>query len=224
MVTTGGQLLLILTSRDARTAAQLAQASGLSAADTLRQLQQLLDEGFVVVGDDTDVRVYRLTPKRVQADAPDLHPHVLLVEDDLVVRELVTEVLEEAGYAVIAATVPVDAVALLERLSFDLVITDGFSKQASAIFTRTHDVLQEARVTPVALFSAHTLELEQARAAGFATPSPGRSRSTRCSGRSECWLALDAPSAARCASDIASSGIRMNVELSRPRNELAGAC
>lgn len=167
MVTTGGRLLLILTSRDARTAAQLAQASGLSPADTLRELQRLLDEGFVVVGDDTDVRVYRLTPKSVPADAPDLHPHVLLVEDDLVVGELVAEVLEEEGYAVIAATVPVDAVALLERVSFDLVITDGFSRAAAAVFTNTDDVLRAAGVTPVALFSAHALELEQARAAGF---------------------------------------------------------
>jgi hypothetical protein len=37
----------------------------------------------------------------------------------------------------------------------------------SSILTSTHDVLQEAGVTPVVLFSAHTLELEQAQAAGF---------------------------------------------------------
>jgi CheY-like chemotaxis protein len=167
VATNGGRLLLILTSRDAQTAAQLAQASGLSPAEVLRQLQGLLDEGFIVAGDDTAVRVYRLTPKGAPPDARDLRPHILLVEDDLVVRELVVGLLENEGYAVIAAAVPVDAAALLERVRFDLVITDGFSHAAAAIFTSTRDVLQGAGVTPVALFSAHTLELEQARAAGF---------------------------------------------------------
>jgi CheY-like chemotaxis protein len=113
------------------------------------------------------VAVYRLTPRGVQPDALDLHQHILLVEDDLVLREMVVEVLEEEGYAVIASAVPVDAVALLGRVRFDLVITDGFSRLASAVFTNTHAVLRNAGVTPVALFSAHTLELAQAQAAGF---------------------------------------------------------
>jgi CheY-like chemotaxis protein len=167
MATNGGRLLLILTSRDAQSAAQLAQASGLSPAETLRQLQRLLDEGFIIAADDMDVTVYRLTPKDVQPDAPDLHPHILLVEDDLVIRELVVELLEDEGYAIIASAVPVDAAALLERVSFDLVITDGFSRTASAVLLSADAVLSEAGVTPVALFSAHTVDLEQAQAAGF---------------------------------------------------------
>jgi CheY-like chemotaxis protein len=167
VVANGGRLLLILTSRDAQTAAQLAQATGLSPAETLRQLRGLLDEGFIVAGDDTAVRVYRLTPKAVQPDAADPRPHILLVEDDLMVRELVVEMLEDEGYAVITATTPEDAVALLERVSFDLVITDGFSEAPAAVFASTRDVLQGAGVTPVALFSAHTLKPEQAQAAGF---------------------------------------------------------
>ena len=167
MATNGGRLLLILTSRDAQSAAQLARASGLSPAETLRRLRGLLAEGFIVAGDDTDVRVYRLTPKGAQLDAADVRPHILLVEDDLVLREMVVGLLEDEGYAVIASAVPVDAAALLRRVSFDLVITDGFSKASAAVFTSTHAVLQGAGVTPVALFSAHTLELEQARAAGF---------------------------------------------------------
>ena len=167
MVANSGRLLLILTSRDVQTAAQLAEASGLNPEETLRQLQGLLDEGFIVVGDETAVRVYRLIPKVARLDALDLHPHILLVEDDLMVQELVVGVLEDEGYAVIAATIPVDAVALLEHISFDLVITDGFSKAADAVFTSTQDVLQHAGVAPVVLFSAHTLRLEQAQEAGF---------------------------------------------------------
>jgi CheY-like chemotaxis protein len=167
MATNGGRLLLLLTSRDARSAAQLAQASGLGPAETLKQLQRLLDEGFIIAADDTAVRVYRLTPKRMQPDALTPHRHILLVEDDLVLREMVVELLEDEGYAVIVAAIPVDAAALLERVTFDLVITDGFASAPSAVFTSTHPVLQAAGITPVALFSAHTLHLEQARAAGF---------------------------------------------------------
>jgi len=52
MVAHGARLLLILTSRDAQSAEQLATASTLSPAETLRQLQRLIDQGFVIVGDD----------------------------------------------------------------------------------------------------------------------------------------------------------------------------
>jgi CheY-like chemotaxis protein len=167
VATNGSRLLLILTSRDAQTAAQLAQASGLSPAETLRRLQGLLADGFIIAADDTDVRVYRLSPKGVRPEALDPHQHILLVEDDLMVRELVVGLLEDEGYAVIAAPIPADAVAILGRVSFDLIITDGFSGAPAAVFASTRDMLREAGVTPVALFSAHTLELEQARAAGF---------------------------------------------------------
>ncbi len=102
-----------------------------------------------------------------RADEPDPDRRILVVEDDLALRELVVTVLEDEGYAVIAARVPLDAAALLEQVRFDLVITDGFSRTGSAVFTSTADVLQAAGATPVALFSAHTLELDAARAAGF---------------------------------------------------------
>ncbi len=168
MVAHGARLLLILTSRDAQSAEQLATASTLSPAETLRQLQRLIDQGFVIVGDDAGgVAVYRLTPMGGRADEPDPDRRILVVEDDLALRELVVTVLEDEGYAVIAARVPLDAAALLEQVGFDLVITDGFSRTGSAVFTSTADVLQAAGATPVALFSAHTLELDAARAAGF---------------------------------------------------------
>jgi PleD family two-component response regulator len=135
MATDGGQLLRILISRDAQTAAQLARASGLSPAESLRRLQGLLADGFIIAADDADVRVYRLSPKGVQPGALDPHQHILLVEDDLMVRELVVGLLEDEGYAVIAAAIPADAAALLERVGFDLVITDGFDSAGSAILS-----------------------------------------------------------------------------------------
>ena len=163
-----GRLLLILVSRDARTAAQLSADSGLSPAETLRQLRQLTGQGFVVVGQpDAGPAVYRLAPKDARAEGTDAPRQILFVEDDLALRNLVVFILEDEGYAVIGAEVPVDAVTLLEHVTFDLVITDGFSRTEAAVLTSTADVLRKAGATPVMLFSAHTVEVDEARAAGF---------------------------------------------------------
>jgi CheY-like chemotaxis protein len=163
-----GRILLILISRDVQTAAQLAADSGQSPAETLRHLGQLTDQGFIVVGHpDAGPAVYRLVLKDARAEGIDAPRRILLVEDDLVLRDLVVLILEDEGYAVIGAEIPVDAVTLLEHATFDLVITDGFSETASAVLTSTADVLREAGVVPVALFSGYTIGLEAAQAAGF---------------------------------------------------------
>ena len=163
-----GRLLLILVSRESQTAAQLAADSGLSPAEALRQLRQLTDHGFIVVGHpDGGPAVYRLAPKDARAEGTDAPGRVLFVEDDLALRNLIVFVLEDEGYAVIAAEVPVDAVKLLEHVRFDLVITDGFSRTEVAVLANAADVLLGAGVTPVVLFSVHTIDVEAARAAGF---------------------------------------------------------
>ena len=168
MTTHGARLLLILTSRDTQSAAQLTATGPESPSETLRELRRLVEWGFVVVVDDeAGVAVYRLTPTSGRADQSDPTRRILVVEEDLVLRELVVMVLEDEGYAVIAARVPLDATALLEQIRFDLVMTDGFSKTRAAVLTSTADVVRAAGETPVVLFSAHTVELDAARAAGF---------------------------------------------------------
>jgi CheY-like chemotaxis protein len=162
-----GHLLLILTSRDVQSAADLAAASGQSATDTVRSLGRLVDQGFLVVGDQSGTAIYRLKPKAEQSSVSDLPEHILLIEDDVMISKLVVTVLEDEGYAVVVCLTPLDAMALLDRLSFDLVITDGFSKEPGAVFVNTADLIRSAGVTPVALFSAHRLDLERTRAAGF---------------------------------------------------------
>ena len=92
---------------------------------------------------------------------------VLFVEDNLALRNLVVFILEGEGYAVIGVEVPVDAVTLLKHVTFDLVITDGFSKTEAAVLANTADVRREAQATPVMLFSAHTVDVDVARAGGF---------------------------------------------------------
>ena len=164
----GGRLLLVLVSADVQTAAQLTATSGLSAAQTLRELVRLVERGFVVVHDPAGtVAVYRLNAKGVRTEAGEPRRRILLIEDDAAVQEMMQLLLEEEGYAVVVSRSPADATALLEAVAFDLVITDGFSKVARAVVTNTLDVLAAAGATPVALFAAHRMDLDELRVAGF---------------------------------------------------------
>jgi CheY-like chemotaxis protein len=168
MIGNGGKLLLLLAQQDTQTAAELAAGSQLSPAETLQQLTHLRDQGFIVVSpDDTTPTVYRLAPKPISLNELDPHQRILLVDDDAGIQELVTAILEDDGYAVVAATTTVDAAALLDHVTFDLVITDGFSQAAGAIFVNAADLLDAARGTPVALLTAHRVDLDAALAAGF---------------------------------------------------------
>jgi DNA-binding response OmpR family regulator len=83
------------------------------------------------------------------------------------IRDLVVDVLEHEGYTVTASVTPMEAARLLDQVDFDLVITDSFSTLPSSSFVSTADVVRSAGLTPVALFSAHTHDLDVAKAAGF---------------------------------------------------------
>jgi CheY-like chemotaxis protein len=167
LVTHGAQILLNLTSHDAQSAAQLIQASTFSPAETLEQLQRLLDQGFIILVGPTDLRVYQLVPKHIPLAHGVLQDRILLVEDDLLVQSLVVEVLEDEGYAVIATLIPAEAVAILAHVGFDLVITDSFGQVPAAVFSSTKAVLEQAGATPVALFTAHPVRFEDAQLVGF---------------------------------------------------------
>ena len=167
MATGGSQFLLILTSRDVQTATQLAALANRGQEETLRDLQRLVDEGFIVATEGGDVTAYRLTSKGSRPDDVGQHRRVLVVENDVVLRDIVVKVLEHEGYAVLAVTKPVEAVALLQYVTFDLVMTDGFSGTPGAVLVNSTDVLRAAGATPVALFTAHKLDLDAVQAAGF---------------------------------------------------------
>ena len=185
-ITDSGHLLLILTSRDVQSVADLAAASGQSPAITVRSLGRLVDQGFLVVGDQSGTAVYQLKPKAEQSSVSDLPEHILLIEDDVMINELVVTVLEEEGYAVVVCLTPLDAMALLHQVSFDLVITDGFSRVPGAVFANTADLIRSAGVTPVALFSAHSLTWRWPERLASGTSSPSRSIWTLWCVRSRC--------------------------------------
>jgi DNA-binding response OmpR family regulator len=92
---------------------------------------------------------------------------LLLVEDDVMVAEVVRDVLEPEGYALIyAATLDAARDALwLDR--FDLVLCDGLSANRVTAWENAGAVLALAGSTPVALFSAHPVDESVARTAGF---------------------------------------------------------
>jgi CheY-like chemotaxis protein len=168
MATAGGRLILLLASRDVQTAKQLADASTLSLAETTRQLERLTTQGFIIASRASgDPVVYRLSPKEHSIASLEPHQRVLALDDDADLLELIMAVLEDEGYVVVAAATPSDGVALLEHTTFDVVITDGFSRVSSAVLTNAGEVLQAGGTTPVALFSAHPVELAAAQAAGF---------------------------------------------------------
>lgn len=166
--TSGARLLRLLTSRDLQSAAQLAKASTLSPAETLHQLDRLAGQGFVIARDGAAGRtVYRLRRTGTEDDGVGRRQRILLLDDDAELRELIAAVLEDAGYTVIAAALPGDGSALLRGIRFGLAITDGFSPTPSGLLAEGADFLEAAGPMPVALFTAHPVELDAVRAAGF---------------------------------------------------------
>src|SRR5947199_10434578 len=111
MATEGGRLILLLASRDVQTAKQLAEASTLSLAETTRQLERLTTQGFIIASStEGEPLVYRLRPRDLAAEALEPHQRVLALDDDAALLELVVTVLEDEGYAVVAAATPGDGV------------------------------------------------------------------------------------------------------------------
>jgi CheY-like chemotaxis protein len=164
----GDDLLLLLAGGGERTVEQLTAASGLPAAATLGALVCLIERGFVAFSAGPDeVAAYRLNPKGVRTEMPPARERILVIDDDRSLRELMTLVLETAGYAVIAAASPADGETLLRAAAFDLVVTDGFSAASQGTFVNTATVLAAAGAIPIALFTAHRIEPAAARAAGF---------------------------------------------------------
>jgi CheY-like chemotaxis protein len=94
-------------------------------------------------------------------------PRLLLVEDRSDIAAIVRDVLEIEGYALVSVAKPAEAASRLRADVFDLVLTDGLSSDRARAWQNALAVLRMAGRTPVALFTAHAVDEEAARAAGF---------------------------------------------------------
>lgn len=65
-----------------------------------------------------------IEPKVAASERSRRRPHVLIVDDDDVVRILLQEICEEYGWDVVAAPTRADAIVAVERHELDLVLLD----------------------------------------------------------------------------------------------------
>ena len=94
--------------------------------------------------------------------------HILLVEDEATIAEVVLAILSDEGYSVRLASTLDQAVAYLWAEAFDLVLVDGLSSDREQAFANAATVLRAAGATPVVMFTGHRHDPVTARATGFA--------------------------------------------------------
>ena len=89
---------------------------------------------------------------------------ILLAEDDQVMREYLTRALERAGYAVSAVDRGTAALPLLERETFDLLLTDIVMPEMDGIelAQRAGELAADMRVMFITGFAAVTLKAGKA--------------------------------------------------------------
>ena len=100
-------------------------------------------------------------------ESPAATRRILLADDDEILRDLVLEVLMEAGFWVHPAASHEIAIKLLGTTWFDLVLADSFGSTAKTAAKNVEALRLAAGGTPVVLFTAHALDVESARVAGF---------------------------------------------------------
>lgn len=89
---------------------------------------------------------------------------ILLAEDDRVMREYLTRALERSGYAVVAVDRGTAAIPLLERDSFDLLLTDIVMPEMDGIelAQRAGTMAPDMQVMFITGFAAVTLRAGEA--------------------------------------------------------------
>jgi transcriptional regulator with XRE-family HTH domain/DNA-binding NarL/FixJ family response regulator len=95
-------------------------------------------------------------------------PHVLVVEAARVLRDVVGAALAEAGYVLTLASSPNEALALLEKRTFDLIVSDLFARTKEAQLGSVARLRLCAQPTPVGLLTDWRLPEDAAQQQGFA--------------------------------------------------------
>ncbi len=95
-------------------------------------------------------------------------PHLLVVEDDEELQEILQSVLSDEGYEVIVATALPRALALLEEQVFQLIITDLFAQTGRESLDSIEPLRQRAAPTPIAVITGWLVSEEDIQQRGFA--------------------------------------------------------
>jgi two-component system phosphate regulon response regulator OmpR len=91
-------------------------------------------------------------PKQAETD-PDKKPHILVVDDDERLRDLLSQFLTENGFLVTTATDAVDARDILKNLAYDLIICDVMMPGEDGM-ALTKGLKSQGLTTPILLLTA----------------------------------------------------------------------
>lgn len=95
-----------------------------------------------------------MSPARALPDLPDDAPHILVVDDDRRLRDLLGRFLREQGYRVTTASDAADASAKLQHLTFDGIVLDVMMPGQNGFdFARS---LRETSGVPILMLTART--------------------------------------------------------------------
>jgi DNA-binding response OmpR family regulator len=99
---------------------------------------------------------------------PALAKSILIADDDAAMLEMLRMLLEEEKFTVLRARTPEAALAALQESPVDLVLTDAFSSTPTDTLEATAELRQAAGETPIVLLTAHVVDADAVRDAGFA--------------------------------------------------------
>ncbi len=101
-------------------------------------------------------------------EVPAPSARVLIVEDDPDMRDTLLFVLNEEGYEVRTAASLAEALDLLDRLAFDLVLTDLYDSGGEDPLRTVEGLRLRARPTPVAVVTGWNMDARAVEEAGYA--------------------------------------------------------
>ncbi len=88
-------------------------------------------------------------------------PHLLIVEHDAGIQDLLTALLTSEGYAVSLAASPAEAQTLLDEQNFQLVLTDLFSTNLGDRFHSFELLRARAHSVPIGVITGWQVEEEE---------------------------------------------------------------
>jgi DNA-binding response OmpR family regulator len=98
--------------------------------------------------------------------------HVLIVEDDQAIQEVMQLILSDEGYHVAVADRPEAALRALRTTSYDLVLTDLFGATSAASLAAVRPLIAAAAPAPVGVCTGFALASSVVSDAGFAFMVP----------------------------------------------------